>query len=196
MESIVAVQFKKGNSMLHFKESFLEESYATINFLQPYFLKKGGLKTFPTTRTECCGTTKSKHGNIVHTLKGVPPSAHSFWNSNNTSPHLCCSRDILEEEECYTKTVNETVHCTLGLIIFYLKLHKIHWLYILYLYFMTYFIRTNFTQWQYVIFFNVLIFVQFFTNLCARINFVAQMRENQYALKLVWIRYLKSIPYF
>ena len=50
---------------------------------------------------------------------------------------------------------------------------------------MTYFIRTNFTQWQYVIFFNVLIFVQFFTNLCARINFVAQMRENQYALKLV-----------
>ena len=49
---------------------------------------------------------------------------------------------------------------------------------------MTYFIWTNFTQWQYVVFFNVLIFVKFFTNLCARINIVAQMRENQYALIL------------
>ena len=100
MESIVAVQFKKGSSMLHYKESFLEESYATINFLQSSFLKKGGLKTFPTTSTECCGITKSKRDNIMHTLKGVPPSAHSFWNSNNTSPYLCCSRDILAEEEC------------------------------------------------------------------------------------------------
>ena len=34
------------------------------------------------------------------------------------------------------------------------------------------------------------------TNFRARINFVAQMRENKYALRLVQIRYLKSIPYF
>ena len=39
-ESIVEVQFKKGSSMLHYKESFLEESYTTVNFLQPSFLKK------------------------------------------------------------------------------------------------------------------------------------------------------------
>ena len=40
MESIVEVQFKKGSRMLHHKESFLEESYITANFLQPSFLKK------------------------------------------------------------------------------------------------------------------------------------------------------------
>ena len=38
--------------MLHYKESFLEESYATVNFLQPSFLQKGGLKTFPASITE------------------------------------------------------------------------------------------------------------------------------------------------
>ena len=103
MKSIAEVQFKKGSSMLHYKESFLEESYTTINFLQPSFLKKDGLKTFPAPSTERRGITQSKRDNIVNTLKGVPQSAHSFWNSiycNNTSPDLCCSRDVLEEEEC------------------------------------------------------------------------------------------------
>ena len=32
MKSIAEVQFKKGSSMLHYKESFLEESYTTVNF--------------------------------------------------------------------------------------------------------------------------------------------------------------------
>ena len=36
------VQFKKGSSMLNYKESFLEESHTTVNFFQPCFLKKGG----------------------------------------------------------------------------------------------------------------------------------------------------------
>ena len=88
--------------MLYYKESFLEESYATVNFLQP-FLKEGGLKIFPAPNTERRGITQSKRDNIVNTLKGVPQSAHSFWNSiycNNTSLDLCCSRDVLEEEEC------------------------------------------------------------------------------------------------
>ena len=40
MKSIAEVQFKKGSSMLHYKESFLEESYTTVNFLQSSFLKK------------------------------------------------------------------------------------------------------------------------------------------------------------
>ena len=40
VESIVELQFKKRRSMLHYKESFLEESYTTVNFLQPSFLKK------------------------------------------------------------------------------------------------------------------------------------------------------------
>ena len=40
MESIVAVQFEKGSSMLHYKNSFSKESYITINLLQPSFLKK------------------------------------------------------------------------------------------------------------------------------------------------------------
>ena len=40
MESIVEVQFKKGSSMLHYKEFCLKESYTTVNFLQPSFLKK------------------------------------------------------------------------------------------------------------------------------------------------------------
>ena len=103
MKSIVEVQFKKGSSMLHDKEFFLKESYTTVNFLQPSFLKKGVLKTFPAPRTERRGITQSKRDNIVNTLKGVPQSAHSFWNSiycNNTSLDLCCSRDVLEEEEC------------------------------------------------------------------------------------------------
>ena len=60
MESIVEVQFKKGSSMLHYKESFLEESYTTVNFLQPSFLKKGGLKTFPAPSTKRRGITQSK----------------------------------------------------------------------------------------------------------------------------------------
>ena len=88
--------------MLHYKESFLEEIYTTVNFLQPSFLKKGGLKTFHAPGTERRGITQSKRDNIVNTLKGVPQSAHSFWNSiycNNTSPDLCCSRDVPEEEE-------------------------------------------------------------------------------------------------
>ena len=71
--------------------------------LQPSFLKKDGLKTFPAPSTERCGITQSKRDNIVNTLKGVPQSVHSFWNSiscNNTSPDLCCSRDALEEEKC------------------------------------------------------------------------------------------------
>ena len=39
IESIVEVQFKKGSSMLHYKEFFLEESCTTVNFLEPSFLK-------------------------------------------------------------------------------------------------------------------------------------------------------------
>ena len=103
MKSIAEVQFKKGSSMLHYNESFLAESYTTVNFFQPSFLKKDGLKTFPASSTERRGITQSKRDNIVNTLKGVPQSVHSFWNSiscNNTSPDLCCSRDVLEEEEC------------------------------------------------------------------------------------------------
>ena len=79
MKSIAEVQFKKGSSMLHYKESFLEESYTTVNFLQPSFLKKDGLKTFPAPSTERRGITQSKRDNIVNTLKGVPQSPHSFW---------------------------------------------------------------------------------------------------------------------
>ena len=104
-ESIVEVQFKKGNSMLHYKESFLEESYITVNFLQSSFLKKGGLKTFPASSTECCGIKQSKHDNIVNMLKDVPQSVHSLWNRiyyNSIYPNLCCSRDAFEEEECQT----------------------------------------------------------------------------------------------
>ena len=71
MESIAEVQFKKGSSMLHYKESFLEESYTTVNFLQP-FLKKGDLKTFPAPSTERRGITKSERDNIINTLEGVP----------------------------------------------------------------------------------------------------------------------------
>ena len=88
MKSIAEVQFKKGSSMLHYKESFLEESYTTVNFLQPSFFKKDGLETFPSPRTERRGITQSKRDNIVNTLKGVPQSPHSFWISiycNNTS---------------------------------------------------------------------------------------------------------------
>ena len=40
MESIVEVQFRKGSRMLHYKESFLKESYTIVNFLQPSFFKK------------------------------------------------------------------------------------------------------------------------------------------------------------
>ena len=89
--------------MLHYKESFLEEGYTIANVLHPSFLKKGGLKTFPAPSTERRGITQSKPDNIVNTLKGVPQSAHSFWNTiccNNMSLDLCCSRDVLEEEEC------------------------------------------------------------------------------------------------
>ena len=103
LKSIAEVQFKKGSSMLHCKESFLEESYITVNFLQPSFLKKDGLKTFPAPKPERHGITQSKCDNIINTLKGILQSVHSFWNSiycNNTSPDLCCSRDVLEEEEC------------------------------------------------------------------------------------------------
>ena len=103
MKSIAEVQFKKGSSMLHYKKSFLEESYTTVIFLQSSFLKKDGLKTFPSPSTERRGITQSKPDNILNTLKGVPQSAHSFLNSiywNNTSSDLCCSRDVLEEEEC------------------------------------------------------------------------------------------------
>ena len=83
--------------MLHYKESFL------VNFLQPSVFKKGGLETFHAPSTERHGITQSKRDNIVNTLKGVPQSGHSFWNSiycNNTSLDLCCSRDVLEREEC------------------------------------------------------------------------------------------------
>ena len=71
MGSIVEVQFKKGSNILHCKESFLEERYTTANFLHPSFLKKGGLKTFPTPSTEDRGITQSKRGNIVNMLIGV-----------------------------------------------------------------------------------------------------------------------------
>ena len=93
----------KGSSMMHYKEYFLEESYTTINFLQPSFLKKDGLKTFPAPSTQRRGITQSTRGNIVNTPKGVPQSAHSFWKSiyyNNTFPDLRCSTDVLEEVEC------------------------------------------------------------------------------------------------
>ena len=88
MKSIAEVQFKKRSSMLH---------------LQSSLLKKDGLKTFASPSTERRGITQSKPDNILNTLKGVPQSAHSFLNSiywNNTSSDLCCSRDVLEEEEC------------------------------------------------------------------------------------------------
>ena len=103
IKSIAEVKFKKGSSMLYYKEPFLEESYTTVNFFQSSFLKKDGLKTFPAPSTERRGITQSKRDNIVNMLKGVPQSTHSFWNSiycKNTSPDLCCSRDVIEEEEC------------------------------------------------------------------------------------------------
>ena len=101
MESIVEVQSKKGSSVLHYKESFLEEIYTTVTFLQRSFF----LKTFPVPSTERRGITQSKRGNFVGTLKSVPQSAHSFWNSiycNSTSLDLCCSRGVLEQEKCLT----------------------------------------------------------------------------------------------
>ena len=76
MESIVEVQLKKESSMLHYKESFLKESYTTVNILQPTFFKKGGLKTFPVPSTERLGITHSTRDNIVNSLKDVPQSAH------------------------------------------------------------------------------------------------------------------------
>ena len=80
MESVVEVQFEKGSSMLHYRESFLEEVYPTVNILQPSFLKKNSLKTFPAPSTESRGITQSKRDNIVTKLvhKGAPQSAHSF----------------------------------------------------------------------------------------------------------------------
>ena len=42
MKSIAEVHFKKGSSMLHYKESFLGESYTTVNFLQTSFLTLSG----------------------------------------------------------------------------------------------------------------------------------------------------------
>ena len=102
MESMVEVQFKKRTSMLHYQESFLKESYTTVNFLQSFFLKKMDLKTFPTPTTKYHSITQLQRDNIVKTLNGVPQLAHSFSNSiycNKTSPDLCCSRDVLEEKE-------------------------------------------------------------------------------------------------
>ena len=104
-ESIFEVQFKKGNSMLRYKESFLAESYTTVNFLRSSFLKKGGLKTLLASSNECRRIKQSKHDNIVNMLKGVPQSAHSLWNRiyyNSICPNLCCSRDVFEEGECQT----------------------------------------------------------------------------------------------
>ena len=72
MESIVEVQFKKGSSKLHYKDSLLEESYTTVNFLQPSFFKKGRLKTFTAPSTESRGITQSKSDNVANTLKVVP----------------------------------------------------------------------------------------------------------------------------
>ena len=83
-----------------------------------FFLKKGVVWKFLLQRALNAVTIQNQNFN---TLKVVSLSAYSFCNSiycNSTSPDLCCSRDILKEE------VNETVRCTLGLIIFYLKLHK------------------------------------------------------------------------
>ena len=122
MKSIAEVQFRKGSSMLHYKKCFLEESYTTVIFLQSSFLKKDGLKTFPSPSTERRRITQSKPDNIVNTLKGVPQSAHSFLNGiycNNTSSDLCCSRDILEEEECQT---NCKSNCSLYLRPYYILL--------------------------------------------------------------------------
>ena len=96
MESVVEVQFKKGRNMSYYKESFLGEIYTTVNFLQVFFLKKGGLKTFPASSTERNDITQSKRENTGNTMKGVPQSTHSFWNGiycKNTSPDI-------GEEEC------------------------------------------------------------------------------------------------
>ena len=73
--------------MLHYKESLVEESFHA---------------SFHAPSTEHRGISKSELDNIINTLKSVLQSVHSFWNSiyyNNTTPDLCCSRDVLEEEE-------------------------------------------------------------------------------------------------
>ena len=73
----------------------------------------------------------------------------------NTRPRIYAALDAVWKRENVRQTVNETVHCTLGFIIFYyLKLQKTKRLHILYLYFMTCLIHTNFAQWQYVFFFQ------------------------------------------
>ena len=87
------------------------------------------------------------------------PSGIAF--TANTRPRIYAALDAFWKRENVRQTVNETVHCTLGFIIFYyLKLQKTKRLHILYLYFMTCLIHTNFAQWQYVFFFSVLIFAQ------------------------------------
>ena len=80
MESIVEVQFKKGSSMLHYKESFLEESYRPVNILQPSFLKKVVWKPF-LHRAPNAVALHNQNAKILLTKlvrKGVPQSAHSF----------------------------------------------------------------------------------------------------------------------
>ena len=103
MESIVKVQFKKGSSMLHYKESFLKEGCTTVNILQPSFLKRSSLKIFRAPSTERRGIKQSNRDNIVNTLKGVAQVAHSLCYRiyySNMSPDRCCSRNILGEENC------------------------------------------------------------------------------------------------
>ena len=102
LENIIEVQFKKGSSMLHYKETFLDVNYKTVDFLQSSFKKQGGLKTFPAPTKERRGISQSKRDKIINTLKGVPQSTHTFWENiplNEKSLDLCCSRDVLEEEE-------------------------------------------------------------------------------------------------
>ena len=116
-------------------------------------------------------------GNIWKHWKTVSQNKHccQFWWLRPTvwkweQQHKTIVLDLPLHISFQKMYVNKTVCCTLGLIIFYLKLHKIHRIYILYLYLITYLICTNFTQWQYVLFFGVLILAQ--------INFCPSLKES------------------
>ena len=157
MKSIVEVQFKKGSSMLHYKESFLEESYTTVNFLQPSFLKKGGLKTFPAPSTKRRGITQSK---------GIAFTA-------TTRPRIYAALETFQKRKNVKQTANETVCCTLGLIIFYLKLQKIQD-YIYYIYISLHSLFVLISRNDNMCFLRVLIFAQ--ANFCPSLEGSILMR--------------------
>lgn len=74
--------------MMLYKESFISELYATVEFLQSSFIMSGVLTSLPQLVSGYRGSSALKQDKVIASLLGVPVSKQSFWRNIYTYKYI------------------------------------------------------------------------------------------------------------